>query len=195
MYPCATYERGWERLDQYVLEWWGSARGKIASERVAPTPGNPTSMTRDQRIETFFNYWEDKRREFYEIETYEVLARLTPRNRESGSAAVWRIRGERLGVVVALILPDDDDDIPDQYRYDDPARVYATLELALARLREDEPPDAVHVVEVGENQAKCSIRPEDNDEDAEFYRIIALPVGGGIDRHDGNRHPTGAGLC
>jgi hypothetical protein len=138
VYPCATYERAWERLDQYVLEWWGSARGKIASERVAPTPGNPASMTRDQRIETFFNYWEDKRREFYEIETYEVLGEV---GAETG----------RVAQTVWLILPDDDDDIPDQYRYDDPGRVYATLELALARLREDEPPDAVHVVEVGED--------------------------------------------
>ena len=114
VYPCATYERAWERLDQYVLEWWGSARGKIASERVAPTPGNPASMTRDQRIETFFNYWEDKRREFYEIETYEVLGEV---GAETG----------RVAQTVWLILPDDDDDIPDQYRYDDPGRVYARL--------------------------------------------------------------------
>jgi hypothetical protein len=55
------------------MEWWPSTRGAIACEVLPPTPGDPATMTREQRIDTFFEYWEDKRREFYEIECYEVL--------------------------------------------------------------------------------------------------------------------------
>jgi hypothetical protein len=29
VYPCASYERAWERLDQYVREWWTRGGGRI----------------------------------------------------------------------------------------------------------------------------------------------------------------------
>jgi hypothetical protein len=74
VYPCSTLERALECLDRYVLEWWSSTRGRIASEYMDPTPGDPHSMTRDQRIEVFYDYWQDKGvREFHEIDDYEVL--------------------------------------------------------------------------------------------------------------------------
>jgi hypothetical protein len=74
VYPCATEERAWQRLDDYVQEWWSSTRGKIASDVVDPTPGDPTTMTQAQRIETFYDYWQDKGVvEQWEIEDYEVL--------------------------------------------------------------------------------------------------------------------------
>lgn len=73
MYPCCTEERAWQRLDEYVCEWWSTTRGRIASEVVDPTPGDPKAMTQEQRIETFYDYWLDKRVEEWEIEQYEVL--------------------------------------------------------------------------------------------------------------------------
>jgi hypothetical protein len=73
LYPCTSFERAEQRLDQYVQKWWHSTRGQIASEYVDPTPGDPSSMTRERRIETFYNYWEGKRHEFWKIEKYEVL--------------------------------------------------------------------------------------------------------------------------
>ena len=50
VYPCASYKRALDRLDQYVLEWWGSTRGRIASEVAPATPGDPATMTQDERI-------------------------------------------------------------------------------------------------------------------------------------------------
>ena len=74
VYPCASYKRALDRLDQYVLEWWGSTRGRIASEVAPATPGDPATMTQDERInDAFFDYWGDKRREFYEIKDWELL--------------------------------------------------------------------------------------------------------------------------
>ena len=73
VYPCASDERAWQRLDDYVQEWWSSTRGRIASEVVPATPGDPTTMTQQERIETFYNYWQGKRVEDWEIEEYEVL--------------------------------------------------------------------------------------------------------------------------
>jgi hypothetical protein len=73
IYPCASDERAWQRLDEYVSEWWDDTRGRIASERVDPTAGDLASMTRQERIETYFDYWSSEQIECWEIEEYEVL--------------------------------------------------------------------------------------------------------------------------
>ena len=52
VYPCASYKRALDRLDQYVLEWWGGTGGRIASEVAPATPGDPATMTQDERIRT-----------------------------------------------------------------------------------------------------------------------------------------------
>jgi hypothetical protein len=73
IYVYNTFERARSKLDAYVLEWWNSTRGRIASEHIDPTPGDPATMTQEQRIETFFEYWQSKGIvESYEIEEYEV---------------------------------------------------------------------------------------------------------------------------
>ena len=59
VYACATLERARARLDEYVQKEWST------------TPGDPESMTRDQRIATYFDCWEESKE--YEISEYEVL--------------------------------------------------------------------------------------------------------------------------
>ena len=71
VYPCASYETAWERLDEYVQEFWNSSGGHIPPD--APTPGDPKAMTQQERIQTFYDYWRGKRVEEWEIEEYEVL--------------------------------------------------------------------------------------------------------------------------
>jgi hypothetical protein len=76
VYAAATYDRAYSRLDEYVLEWWHSTRGAIATEHMEPPPGDPTSMTPEERIDAFFDYHAEqgKRIERWEIEEYDVLA-------------------------------------------------------------------------------------------------------------------------
>ncbi len=72
VYPCANYERAWEKLDAYVQEFWNSSGGRIPPD--PPTPGDPKTMTQEQRIQTFYDYWQEKRVEYWEIEKYDILA-------------------------------------------------------------------------------------------------------------------------
>ena len=58
VYACAAMARARERLDEYMQAEWGE------------TPGDPTLMTREQRIAAYFEYYE---RAEYEIGEYEVL--------------------------------------------------------------------------------------------------------------------------
>ena len=52
LYPCASYDRAWEKLELACLqEFWHSSGGHIPPD--PPTPGDPTSMTAEERIETF----------------------------------------------------------------------------------------------------------------------------------------------
>jgi hypothetical protein len=72
VYPCSSYERAWARLDQYVQEFWNSSGGHIPPD--PPTPGDPKTIPQEQRIAMFYDHWQSKRVESWEIEEYEVLS-------------------------------------------------------------------------------------------------------------------------
>jgi hypothetical protein len=71
VYAASSFHVAYDRLDEYVMEWWSSTRGSIASERMDPPPGDPASMT----PEAFFDYHAEqgKRIEQWELNEYDVL--------------------------------------------------------------------------------------------------------------------------
>jgi len=72
IYPCESHEAALQLLDEYVTDWWGSTRGKIVSELVEATPGDPKRMSREECIKAYYEYWQDRRRETYEIAKHHV---------------------------------------------------------------------------------------------------------------------------